>query len=478
MNKNIKFYNFEDNKNIKIIGKHSANTDDNFENCVNNYDTDYAIATEDNFEEVLSSILKKLSNKYNKTGLQYIIRLGTIFQETQMVKSNTNLFSLPFKSNKTIFIDANQFNIDIHNKNVEEKDIDVYINFLAFIKNSNKEILEAIVFLNYNTSSKDINLDIRLRKDLLFEKDNKTLANNEMYKFKFSYFCPTPITNIFKDPFEIIRKTMYNINNLLNYKRRDKIEKELYENMNNKVIIPNNITKFSKQIFNLDKKYKVYLQTVLEEIAEFKNADELLQKSYKEIIPILSDTDKLILSFSKIQNTYNISKLKDDEISMDPFFYTLNVFPIKPDNKEKKLAVALKKTMKFMKKAEKLSGTNTLIPINVGIAVTENNTFEFKIDLELSMIVFDKQKLNSSKDICLKSLEFNKIIDLGLYYIKENYDLYKPISYEDMIAKELINKIDQLEDKSIYSFIDILFNKNILNKILCDCYYFTDNWNC
>lgn len=504
MNKNIKFFDFEKGTDIKILATHGiasgacANEEkENLELSIlpENFQSDYAIANEDNFEVILSNLYNKLINRYSNSEFkdQFFIRLGTVLKATQPVKEDVNVNLLPFKSIKNIFLDPRQFNIDIFPVEFEsyEKDHGFIINTVAFSRLSNKDVVESIVLIK---CLDDYNLTINLKmKKHIWDKKNLQYMNmldTDMYNFSFSYCVENGITGIFKEPLDILKNTFLNVSKFIDFSKREKNEKTLFENMNNNISISKRRFKFFRSILKYNEEIDGYLQDCKEFLKELKNLDqsnEVFKEEYNTYVKNLEERDKFIGVFLPTENKDFIPSdiPEPDKIIIIPDPYGLTTQPIFDIKKDEKIidGYVVEKGVKVIK------FSSFYIPLPMIYRITMSINIKRKIlKLELGFkFPLLSELARDLSDVVLNEFSFKVFIDPSIYFPcqSEKIKNLNKIKYYSNIHKEIKKEIEQFPKDTQYSLnikntmhslTSLLFNSNIFNSLLCDVYYVSDNW--
>lgn len=476
MNKNIKFINLDKESDIKII---TYSTDKNINELnINNLEENrerikinYALSSEKNFFKVLNRLFNKLVNKYNNS-YNFVININTMINEFN--KDSDIVYDIPFTSIKEVFISAKELDLKIIY--TENTKIEFHSIFKAFTRTMNKDILEYIIdfsFINYNL----IKMHIKIRRHLY--NDKKYYAGFDIYNFNISY----NINNIEKYDlsgiFNYILDPIQNISKLLDYKRRDKAEKELYENMESNIIynIEEDNVKLVKTIAKYNQINDTYDNSKKELKGSILNSHEIFKQEYFN--SEIDDENDLISIAFKAKNK---EKLLDIMVDTNQFiidvseYYGINRQKIfRTSEKNKYAGLAISKCLDIVK-------LNKNIPIPIKYKVILGIDIKQKIlNLEVSLNYPDSVKEILSNIYNKSILEFNmnRLVDIKQYFninneeeisklleLETRYNINKEIKNEiDTVIKN--NDIDNL-DESIKDLANIVLNKNILYKVLCD----------
>lgn len=497
INKNIKFFNFEDDTNIKISGHHIFEKD--YSEYLNkrksmysskdflgtNYNADYVVTTIEDFETDIKQLYDKLYKLYFiDSEDRAVISVGTIDDTVQVAKSQ-DVLKLPFKSYKNIFIDANQFVCDIDSTNLtgskfinNKQQRSMAINCMAYARTSSKEILEFIVLFTYITIG-EVKLELKIRRHLGI-KDNKNLIHPEMYSIEFNYKVETEIVNIFEEPFGIIQNSIYNVIKFLDYEKREKTNKDLKQNIPNLILYPDidKIT-YIKSVSIYNDYIQDYLKHLDESLIDFNEYEDKIKSDFENISSSIQSRDTYLIAVNS-QNTDYLKNLKLGQISFifTPTGVSKNIITNQNKNgfKTYKYTIVMSNfiTVKLHNDSE--------IPVDYYTSISFNldeKIIEIRTDVEHPDLLVDIGLI--PRNFSINTVKIRRFIN-PLLYVSENEANIDIIRYEfnSVIInqiKELLKDTTEDDDRLIEKLYPLLFNKDVKNSLLCDIFFLSDQCN-
>lgn len=468
MNKNIKFINLNDNPKIKIICYHTDEITE-FINSKNKFidpdeskakiKIDYALANNDTFFIILNKLFDKILLKY-KNSENFTININTMVNNFN--QNSDVVYKIPFKSIKEIFINSTEILIGVDKR----EELNFYSTFKAFTRTYSKDILEYIVNFSFINST-TFNMNFKIRKHLY--NKNKYIPGFDLNNFYITYqinnFKEYTLSNIFN----YIVDSINNVTRLLDYKRRDKEEKDLYDNIESNIL-------YNADLDNID-----ITKTIIKQGVQSKekikgsifNSHEIFKQEYFNS-DIDIDKDMISIIFSVIDKEKLIrNDIEEDKILIDlSSYYGINRQNL---DKNKNLGTIVTKCINLIK-LNNLNKFPVKYKIILGIDIKQR-ILNYEISLSIPEKV--KQIITESFDKSIINFSVSRLIDLKSFFEKEkDEELLNLIELEkqNILSKEIIDEINNMPGENINELANIVLNKNILYKIFCDIYKITDLW--